>query len=175
MAAVLHFHLDMVWAILVVGGVSLICGLILLITRWRSLAPVPAEASAAPTASGDTPATTPATMAATTPATTGTAPAMISPPAPTTLLARVFRWSLVVTAALGVIQAVVGGILYLSGARPGDQLHFVYGAIVLLAIPVAWVYSDQKRVRRDFLIMVIALVAVIGAAVRAYMTGFGLH
>jgi len=162
--AVTQFHLDMVWAILVVGGVSLICGLILLISRWRSLAPVATEASAIPATAANAPATEPqaAVMGA-------------SPAAPTTMLARIFRWSLIATAALGLIQAVVGGILFASGARPGDQLHFVYGAIVLLAIPVAYVYSDQKRVRRDFLIMVIALVAVIGAAVRAYMTGIGLH
>ena len=166
MAAVLQFHLDMVWLILVVGGVSLICGLILLITRWRSLAPV-ANAAPAPMATSDAPAPAGASANAT--------PALVSPPAPTTMLARVFRWSLIATAALGLIQAAVGGILFASGARPGDQLHFVYGAIVLLAIPIAYVYSDQKRVRRDFLIMVIALVAVIGAAVRAYMTGIGLH
>ncbi len=86
-------------------------------------------------------------------------------------LARAFHWLLIATAALGALQAVVGGIIFLTGARPGDSLHFVYGGIVLLAIPVAYAYSDQKRVRRDIIIMVIAIVAIIGAAVRAFMTG----
>lgn len=86
-------------------------------------------------------------------------------------LARLFRWLLIVTAALGVLQAVVGGLIFLTGARPFDSLHFVYGGIVLLAIPVAYAYSDQKRVRRDVIIMLIAAVAIIGAAVRAFMTG----
>jgi hypothetical protein len=36
---------------------------------------------------------------------------------------------------------------------------------------VAYVYSDQNQVRRDIIIMVIAVVAVVGAAVRALMTG----
>lgn len=84
---------------------------------------------------------------------------------------RVFRVLLTITAALGLLQAIVGGLMYLQGARPGDGLHFVYGGIVLLAIPVAYVYSDQARVRRDIIIMVIAALAVIGAAVRAFMTG----
>lgn len=84
---------------------------------------------------------------------------------------KAFRWLLVATASLGALQAVVGGLIFLTGARPGDQLHFVYGGIVLLAIPIAYAYSDQKRVRRDLIIMVIAIVAVIGAAVRAFMTG----
>jgi hypothetical protein len=87
------------------------------------------------------------------------------------LLTRIFRWALGVTAALGALQAVIGGLIFLTGARPGDPLHFVYGGIVLLAIPVAYAYSDQKRVRRDIIIMVIAAVAIIGAAVRAFMTG----
>lgn len=87
------------------------------------------------------------------------------------LLARVFRWLLIVTAALGALQAVIGGLIWLTGARPGEPLHYVYGLIVLLAIPVAYAYSDQKRVRRDVIIMLIAAVAIIGAAVRALMTG----
>lgn len=84
---------------------------------------------------------------------------------------RAFRALLIITAALGLIQAILGGLMYLQGARPGDGLHYVYGGIVLLAIPVAYVYSDQQQVRRDSIIMVIAIVAVIGAAIRAMMTG----
>lgn len=84
---------------------------------------------------------------------------------------RGFRVMLTVTAVLGLIQAVLGGLLVLQGARPHDPLHFVYGAIVLLAIPVAYIYSDQAQVRRDIIIMTIAAVAVIGAAIRALMTG----
>lgn len=87
------------------------------------------------------------------------------------LFTRAFRWLLIATASLGALQAVIGGLIFLTGARPGEPLHFVYGGIVLLAIPVAYVYSDQKQVRRDLIIMVIAIVAVIGAAVRALMTG----
>ncbi len=87
---------------------------------------------------------------------------------------RIFRVLLWVTAGLGAIQALFGGLIYLNGGRPEDALHFVYGGIVLLAIPVAYVYSDQKRVRRDLIIMVIAVIAVIGAAVRALMTGGAL-
>ncbi len=93
---------------------------------------------------------------------------------PAALFTRAFRILMWVTAGLGVIQAIFGGLIYLNGGRPGDVLHFVYGGIVLLAIPVAYVYSDQKRVRRDLIIMVIAVVAVIGAAVRALMTGGAL-
>jgi hypothetical protein len=84
---------------------------------------------------------------------------------------RVFRILLSITAALGLLQAILGGLTFLMGARPGEGLHYVYGGIVLLAIPVAYVYSDQQQVRRDIIIMVIAVAAVVGAAVRALMTG----
>lgn len=87
---------------------------------------------------------------------------------------RIFRAMMWVTAGLGVIEAIFGGLLFLTGPHPDDALHFVYGGIVLLAIPVAYIYSDQKQVRRDLIIMVIAIVAVVGAAVRALMTGGGL-
>ena len=84
--------------------------------------------------------------------------------------ARVFRGLLVVTAGLGVLQAIFGLLLLTQGRRPAEGLHFVYGIIVLAAIPVAYVYSDQKQVRRDILILTIAAVAVVGAAFRALAT-----
>jgi len=84
---------------------------------------------------------------------------------------RIFRILLTATAALRLLQDLVGVSLFVSGLKPGEGLHFVYGAIVLLAIPVAYVYSDQKQVRRDIIIMTIAVVAVLGAAFRAFATG----
>lgn len=84
---------------------------------------------------------------------------------------RIFRILLSVTAGLGLLQALFGLLLFTSGEHPEEGLHFVYGAIVLIAIPVAYVYSDQKAVRRDIIIMSIAVVLVIGATVRALATG----
>jgi hypothetical protein len=81
-----------------------------------------------------------------------------------------------VTAGLGVVQALMGGILWLSGARPSDPLHYVYGGIVLIALPVAYVYADNKSARRDMIVFTIAVFVVVAAAVRAFMTGGGpLH
>lgn len=81
---------------------------------------------------------------------------------------RVFMW---LTAAGGVVQAILGALLLTQGLRPNEGLHFVYGLIVLAAVPVAFVYSDQKKVRTDIIIMTLAAAAIIGAAVRAMMTG----
>ncbi len=86
-------------------------------------------------------------------------------------LMRVFRILLAVTAGMGVLQALFGVLLLTQGCRPADNLHFVYGIIVLAAVPVAYVYSDQSQVRRDVIILSIAAAAIIGAAPRAFATG----
>ena len=88
-------------------------------------------------------------------------------------LATIFRILLAATAAGGVLQAIFGLLLVFQGCQPRESLHYVYGIIVLAAIPVAYVYSDQKQVRRDIIIMSIAAVAIIGAVIRGLATGPG--
>jgi hypothetical protein len=80
-----------------------------------------------------------------------------------------------VTAGLGVVEAALGGLLFLTGARPQHPLHYVYGLIVLAAIPVAYTYTDNKSARRDMIVFTIAALAVVGAGVRAFMTGGAMH
>jgi len=89
-----------------------------------------------------------------------------------------WRISLIVTAIVTAIQALLGIILLLLGQKPGPPgdslyyLHYVYGAIVVLAIPVAVTYATGgKNVRRDVLIFSIAALILVAAAVRALMTG----
>jgi hypothetical protein len=94
---------------------------------------------------------------------------------PVDQLRRLFRYGLIATFALGALQAILGGLLFLLGERPANVLHFVYGLLVLALIPVVWVYSDQNRVRRDIIIMSIAVLAVVAAGVRAFMTGPVTH
>jgi hypothetical protein len=85
----------------------------------------------------------------------------------------IYRSALNVTGGLALIQAALGGILLILGARPNDSLHYVYGILVLVAVPVAYTYASGKieRSRRDLLFFVLAAVVVAAAAVRAYATG----
>ncbi len=54
-------------------------------------------------------------------------------------------------------------------------LHYVYGGIVALAIPVAISYATgKKNLRRDILIYSIAALILAAAGARATMTGLGL-
>jgi hypothetical protein len=90
---------------------------------------------------------------------------------------RVMRVLVGVVAGLGVVQAAIGGLLYITNHRPADNLHFVYGLIVLVAIPVAYTYADNKAdadarsLRRDMIVFTVAAAVVLAAAVRAFMTG----
>jgi heme A synthase len=90
---------------------------------------------------------------------------------------RPWRISLIVTAVIAALQAVLGIILVLLGQKPGTgtglyYLHYIYGAIVVLAIPIAITYATSgKNPRRDVLIFSIAALILVAAAVRALMTG----
>jgi heme A synthase len=98
---------------------------------------------------------------------------------PRRTLNRSWRISLIVTAILGALQALLGITLVLLGQRPPGgslyYLHYVYGAIVALAIPAAVSYATSgKNLRRDILIYSIAALILVAAGARALMTGLGL-
>ncbi len=98
---------------------------------------------------------------------------------PRRTLNRSWSISLIVTAILGALQALLGITLLLLGQRaPGGNLyylHYVYGAIVALAIPAAVSYATgSKSPRRDILIYSIAALILVAAGARALMTGLGL-
>ncbi|HEY7123752.1 MAG TPA: hypothetical protein VH540_07335 [Ktedonobacterales bacterium] len=101
-------------------------------------------------------------------------PSPAGPPASrTSAIPPIYRSALVVTGGLALLQAALGGLLVALGATPRDSLHYVYGIVVLVAVPVAFTYMSGKleRSRRDLLFLVIAAVIVAAAAVRAYATG----
>jgi heme A synthase len=91
---------------------------------------------------------------------------------------RPWRISLIIVAIVGTLQALLGISLVLLGDRPGTgtglyYLHYVYGAIVVLAIPVALTYATSgKNPRRDVLIYSIAALIIVAAGLRALTTGF---
>jgi heme A synthase len=90
---------------------------------------------------------------------------------------RPWRISLIFTAIVGLLQALFGIILLLQGQHPGTgtglfYLHFVYGGIVALAIPVAVTYATGgKNPRRDILLFSIISLVLVAAALRALATG----
>src|SRR5437588_749205 len=94
-----------------------------------------------------------------------------------TAIYRPWRILLIVTAADALLQGLFGVTLVLLGQKPGTgtdlyYLHYVYGGIVALAIPVALTYATGgKKPRRDVLIYSIAALILFAAGFRAWMTG----
>ena len=85
--------------------------------------------------------------------------------------------ALKITAGLAALQALFGIIMVALGLKPGGgsdlyYLHYVYGSIVALGIPVALTYTTSgKDKRKDLLIFSIAALIMLAAGVRAFMTG----
>ncbi|MFL5624716.1 MAG: hypothetical protein ACJ788_03880 [Ktedonobacteraceae bacterium] len=94
-----------------------------------------------------------------------------------TTINRPWRIALIITAADGLLQGIFGVTLLLLGQRPGTgtdlyYLHYVYGGIVALVIPVALTYATGgKKPRRDILVFSIAALILFAAGFRAWMTG----
>lgn len=84
-----------------------------------------------------------------------------------------FRSMLYVVAAIGIMEALLGIVLFLSGCRPTNMLHLVYGLIVAGAIPVAGAYTNETIAKRDLAVLAFAVFAIVAAAVRAFSTGVG--
>lgn len=88
-----------------------------------------------------------------------------------------WKIALIITAIDGLLQGLLGMILVLLGQKPGGgslyYLHYVYGAIVLLAIPVAYTYAT-KDMRRTILVLSIAAWIIAAAGARGMMTGLGI-
>jgi heme A synthase len=93
-------------------------------------------------------------------------------------MVKLWHYLLWLTAILGALQGVLGLTMVVMGQKPGTgtglyYLHYVYGGIVALVIPiVAMTYTTGgKNLRRDLLILSIAALVLAAAGVRAWMTG----
>jgi len=89
-----------------------------------------------------------------------------------------WRIILIITLALGILQGLFGLTMVFSGLKPDGgknlyYLHYVYGAIVALGIPLTWVSftTNGKNQRKDLLIYSIAALVLVAATIRAWMTG----
>jgi heme A synthase len=85
-------------------------------------------------------------------------------------LSPAYRGALVIGVGLGLVQALLGIVLVLSGLRPADNLHFLYGASVILTLPLVMSYIVDKRISKP-LAFGLASLFMAGLAIRAITTG----
>jgi heme A synthase len=84
-----------------------------------------------------------------------------------------FNSALVVTEALFIIQGLVGVTLFAGGRRPHDVLHWLYGVLLVIALPIAMTYggtSAERGQRRQSLVYGVAGLFMAGLAIRALTT-----
>lgn len=82
-----------------------------------------------------------------------------------------FRSTLVLTEALFILQALVGVLLFASGRRPHDSLHWLYGILLVILLPIAATYTSGRDTRREPLVYGLAGLFMAGLAIRAFTTG----
>ena len=81
-----------------------------------------------------------------------------------------YRGALIIGVVIGVIQAIVGLVLVLTGLRPRDDLHFLYGVSVIVTLPLVHQYVAGRRLSRT-LAYGLASLFMMGLAIRAITTG----
>jgi hypothetical protein len=82
-----------------------------------------------------------------------------------------YRGALVLGGILGVLQALIGVLLVVGGARPRDDLHYLYGLSVIVTLPLVYQYLSQRRITRIVLIYALACFFIMGLGIRAITTG----
>jgi heme A synthase len=82
-----------------------------------------------------------------------------------------FRATLVLTEVLFIVQGLIGGLMVGEGRRPRDGLHWLYGILLLIVLPIAATYTAGRGPRREALVYGLAGLFMAGLTIRAFTTG----
>lgn len=85
-------------------------------------------------------------------------------------LSPAFRGALFIGVGLAVLQTLVGLSLVATGLRPADNLHYLYGASLIVTVPLVGSYIVDKKFSRP-LAYGLASLFMAGLAIRAITTG----
>ena len=70
-------------------------------------------------------------------------------------------------------QIAVGTWMYLTGLRPGRDVHILYGVLLILCLPAAYAYLRGKDDRREVLFYGMIGLFLAGVSLRAIITAAG--
>lgn len=79
--------------------------------------------------------------------------------------------ALVIGELVMLAQGVLGIVLVVSGRMPADIIHFLYGVLVALSWPGAYIYTNARTGRSEAVIYALVSFFIFGLAIRAVMTG----
>jgi heme A synthase len=81
-----------------------------------------------------------------------------------------FRSTLVLTEGLFIVQGLLGIAIFLGGRRPHDNLHWLYGVLLVIVLPIALSYTSGRNDRQQSLVFGLAGLFMVGLAIRALTT-----
>jgi surface polysaccharide O-acyltransferase-like enzyme len=81
-----------------------------------------------------------------------------------------YRGALIIGVVIGVVQAAVGLYLLVTGHQPANDLHYLYGASVIVTLPLVASYIADKKFSRLWA-YALASLFMAGLAIRAITTG----
>jgi len=82
-----------------------------------------------------------------------------------------YRGALVINEMLVIAQGLLGTLLLVSGRRPADPLHILYGFLSVITLPVAYAYVGSRRdERHDALIFGLGAVILFLLVLRGIVT-----
>jgi heme A synthase len=81
-----------------------------------------------------------------------------------------FQGALVISLVLGVVQALLGVLLLVTGSRARDDLHYLYGLSIIVALPLVQQLIARRTISRP-LAYGLASLFMMGLAIRAITTG----
>ena len=82
-----------------------------------------------------------------------------------------FWGALIIGEILMIAQGLIGFVLLITGARPEDILHLLYGILVALTLPGVYIYTGGRTTRHEAGIYAIVAFFTFGLLIRAVMTG----
>jgi hypothetical protein len=78
--------------------------------------------------------------------------------------------ALVLGEGLILLQGVLGIILYLTGHRPAQGLHFLYGVAAAVTLPGIYSYVKGRSSRAQALSLGLGALFIVGLAIRGIVT-----
>jgi len=82
-----------------------------------------------------------------------------------------FRSTYILSIGVFGLQAIIGIVLLVSGARPRDFLHILYGIVPFVALGGGYTWSSGMKSRREALTLGVAALFTFGIVIRAFTTG----
>jgi hypothetical protein len=78
--------------------------------------------------------------------------------------------ALVIAEIIVIVEVLIGIYLWANGLAPARPVHFLYGALIPIMIPAAYLYTRGRAARAENMIYATATLITVGFIIRAIYT-----